>query len=681
MSLLSVGITGLNVSQTSLKVTGNNIANANNPAYSRQRVEIGTLPERFTGGGYIGNGASLEAISRLVDDILVKQIRLDTSSLNNLEVAGANLSQLDTLLADEFSSLGPAVDEFFAALSESSQNPSSEPARQVVLSKADNLAQTMSALTNRINQQSGTVNGQISSMTAQISSLAEGVAALNIKIANEVGRSGGDGEPNQLLDQREELLRQMYELVSISVVENNGFTDVFVGSGQPLVIGGNAASLGVERSQTNSSNLEVTFVDENGSSQVISSLLSGGQLGGYLEFREGLANDAINTLGLIAIGIAGSLNQQNSLGLDLDGNLGGNIFRDINDPTLLTQRVQINSNNSSPANQSMSVSITDITQLVASDYRLNVIDNDGSAPLDYQLIRLSDNSSTIINGVAGAQSIVVDGFSLDIPLSTQSNLALEDKFYISPTRGGSTDINVVMSRVQELAYAAPIVSDAAIGNTGDGLISAGRMLAIVDDADIALSPANPIYSSPGVLAGEVLIQFDSPTSYTVYENSNRTAPEILFTGTITPGQENSIFGNDIGDANFIGFQLEINGRPDAGDEYTISLNTNGSSDNRNAIALGALRNQDILDGGSSNFENTYGSLIERVGTTAAQAKISIEAAESLLQQSQANRDALSGVNLDEEAANLIKFEQTYNAAAQVINIARQLFDTLLSSLR
>jgi flagellar hook-associated protein 1 FlgK len=681
MSLLSVGITGLNVSQTSLKVTGNNIANANNPAYSRQRVEIGTLPERFTGGGYIGNGASLEAISRLVDDILVKQIRLDTSSLNNLEVAGANLSQLDTLLADEFSSLGPAVDEFFAALSESSQNPSSEPARQVVLSKADNLAQTMSALTNRINQQSGTVNGQISSMTAQISSLAEGVAALNIKIANEVGRSGGDGEPNQLLDQREELLRQMYELVSISVVENNGFTDVFVGSGQQMVIGGNAARLGVERSQTNSSNLEVTFVDENGSSQVISSLLSGGQLGGYLEFREGLANDAINTLGLIAIGIAGSLNQQNSLGLDLDGNLGGNIFRDINDPTLLTQRVQINSNNSSPANQSMSVSITDITQLVASDYRLNVIDNDGSAPLDYQLIRLSDNSSTIINGVAGAQSIVVDGFSLDIPLSTQSNLALEDKFYISPTRGGSTDINVVMSRVQELAYAAPIVSDAAIGNTGDGLISAGRMLAIVDDADIALSPANPIYSSPGVLAGEVLIQFDSPTSYTVYENSNRTAPEILFTGTITPGQENSIFGNDIGDANFIGFQLEINGRPDAGDEYTISLNTNGSSDNRNAIALGALRNQDILDGGSSNFENTYGSLIERVGTTAAQAKISIEAAESLLQQSQANRDALSGVNLDEEAANLIKFEQTYNAAAQVINIARQLFDTLLSSLR
>jgi flagellar hook-associated protein 1 FlgK len=681
MSLLGIGITGLNVSQTALQVTGNNISNANNPAYSRQRVELATLPEQLRGAGYVGAGAQLEDISRLVDDFLTKQIRLDTSSLNSLSVASANIGQLDTLLADEFSSLGPALGNFFAALSESSQDPSSEPARQVVLSQAAGLAQTLNTLTTRVDQQAGAVNSQLTSITAQVSSLAKGLAELNVKISDEIARSGGNAQPNQLLDQREELLRQLSELVSVNIVENDNSLDVFVGNGQPLIIGGTAASLDVVASKSDAGNLDVAFVDQNGDQQVISRFVSGGKLGGLLEFRGGVAGDVVNSLGLIAIGIADSVNQQNALGLDLDGNIGGNIFRDVNDSSLQGQRVRVDASNSNANNQSMLVAITDVSELVASEYVLNVVDNDGSAPLDYQLIRLSDNSSTFINGVSGAQSLLADGFSIDISAATQSNLALADKFYISPVGNAGNDIAVVMSRVQELAYAAPIVTDAVIGNTGEGIISAGSMLAIVDDADIALSPVNPLYSSPGVLAGEVLVQFDSATSYTVYENSNKTAPEILFSGSFTPGQQNNIFGDDSADANFTGFQLAISGIPQAGDEFTIKANANGSSDNRNAIAMGALRSQDILAGGSSNFENSYGSLIERVGTSAAQANISLSAAESLLQQSQASRDSMSGVNLDEEAGNLIKFEQTYNAAAQIINIARQIFDTLLSAVR
>lgn len=681
MSLLGIGITGLNVSQTALQVTGNNIANANNPAYSRQRVELTTLPEQLHGSGFVGSGAALEDISRLVDDFLTKQIRLDTASFNSLGAAAANNSQIDTLLADEFSSLGPALGGFFAALAESSQDPSSEPARQVVLSRANGLAQTLNTLTSRVNQQAEAVDGQISAITTQVSSLAKGLAELNVKIADEVARSNGHAQPNQLLDQREELLRQLSELVSIQTVENNDSLDVFIGNGQPLVVGGEAGSLGVVASKSQAGSLDVTFVDQNGGQQIVSRFISGGKLGGLMEFRGGVAADAVNSLGVIAIGIADSLNQQNALGLDLDGNLGGTIFRDINDIGLQGERVRVDASNSNPNNQSMTVAITDVPQLVASDYVLNIVDNDGSAPLDYQLIRLSDNSSSLINGVAGAQSIEADGFSIDISAATQSNLGLGDRFYISPVGNGGNDMAVVMSRVQELAYAAPVVTDGAIGNTGDGLISAGRMLAIVDDADIALAPANPLYSSPGVLAGELLIQFDSATSYTVYENSNKTAPEVLFSGSFTPGQQNSIFGDDSSSANFIGFQLEISGIPQAGDEFTVQLNANGSSDNRNAIAMGAIRNQDILAGGSSNFENAYGSLIERVGTSTAQATISFSAAESLLQQSQASRDAMSGVNLDEEAGNLIKFEQTYNAAAQIINIARQIFDTLLSAVR
>lgn len=680
MSLLGIGISGLNVSQTSLQVTGNNIANANNPGYSRQRIEQATLPEQLRGPGYVGAGAAIEDISRVVDEFLVKQIQLDTANFNSLEVAASNLAQIDGLLADNFSSLGPAISNFYAALAESAQDPASEPARQVVLSQAESLTQTLNTLASRVNQQTAVVNQQVSSLTAQVSSLATGLAQLNIKIGDEVAR-GSNGEPNQLLDQREELLRQISELVSVTVVENDNALDLYVGNGQPLVIGGTAASLSVAPSATSQGNLDVTYVDQNGDAQTITRFINGGKIGGLLEFRDDTAGEVTNSLGLIALGIADTLNQQNALGIDLDGDIGGDIFSDINAPGVMSQRVRIDAGNSNPTAQSMSVAITDVGQLNSSDYLLNVVDSDGSAPLDYQLIRLSDSSSTFINGTAGAQSLVVDGFSIDIPAATQSNLALGDKFYIAPTRSGAVDIAVTMNRVEDLAYAVPVVTDARIGNTGDGSISAGQMLSIVDDSDITFAPANPLYSAPGKLAGEVLIRFDSATDYTVYENSNQTSPEVLFSGSIIPGQRNSIFDTAPGDPNYIGFQVEIDGIPAAGDEFSIRLNSSGSSDNRNAINLGETRNLKALDGGTVNFENAYGSLIEAVGTQTAQAQISRDASESLLLQSQASRDSLSGVNLDEEAANLIKFEQSYNASAQIINIARQIFDTLLSAVR
>ena len=680
MGLLGIGITGLNVSQASLQVTGNNISNANNPAYSRQRVELATLPEQLRGPGFIGAGAILEDVSRTVDEFLTKQIQLDTSSFNNLDIFASNASQIDLLLADEFSSLSPAISNFFAALAESSQDPTSAPARQVVLSNAEGLAQTLNTLTGRVIQQSESVNGQLASLTSQVSSLTTALARLNVDIADEIARSGG-AQPNQLLDQREELLRQLSEFVAVTTVPNNDYLDIYVGNGQPLVIGGAAGSLGVSPSTNDPGSTEITFIDPNGATQEITDFVSGGKIGGLLEFQGGVASDTINALGRIAIGLAESLNQQNALGIDSDGNIGGNIFRDINDSSLIDNRVRVDSNNSDPGNQAMSVLITDVSELTTSDYRLIVVDNDGSAPLDYQLIRLSDNSATTINGVAGAQSLVVDGFSIDIPASTQGNLALGDEFLIIPTRDGATDIAVTMNRIEALAYAAPIVTDNALGNTGSGLISQGQMLSIVSDAEIAFAPTNPLYSAPGLLAGEVLIRFTSATDYTVYENSNQTAPEALFSGTIIPDQSNTIFDSAVGDPNYIGFQVEISGLPAAGDEYTISLNANGSSDNRNAIALSDIRSANTLDGGSVNFENAYGRLIEDVGTVTSQALISSSAAESLLTQSQASRDSIAGVNLDEEAANLIKFEQAYNASAQIINIARQIFDTLLGSLR
>ena len=676
MSLLNVGISALTTNQTLLQVTGNNISNAGVESYSRQRAEVSTRPEQLLGGSYQGAGNIVDNISRVVDQFLITQIQLDTSSRSSLETFARNMEQVDGLLSDDFSGLSATLSEFFAAIESSAQDPTSEPARQVVITQAESLALKINNLSGRVEQQLNSVDGQLRALSSQATTLAKGIASLNEGIADQVARGGG-AQPNQLLDQRDEMLRQLAEIVNISTVKDGNDLNVFVGNGLPLVTGLNALALDTQQGVDG---VEIMLVGRGSVSQRVTHLMSGGEMGGLLDFRE-VGGDLLNVIGRIGIGLADSVNQQNALGIDLDGNAGGTIFRDVNAGTIPQSRIIADGDNSAATLQNMAINITDVGQLTTSDYRLSVVDNDGAAPLDYRILRVSDNATTIVNGVAGAQSIAIDGFSIDISSATQANLALNDQFRIRPTRAGGADTTVDITRLQELAYSVPVVTDAKIGNNGTGVISSGEMLAIVDDSALALNPTNPIYQSAGVLAAPVLIQFTTATDYTVYETSDPFNPAVLFSGTIIPGQKNEIFGSQGTDPNFIGFQVTIDGAPQVNDEFTIDFNQNGSSDNRNAAALSGIRAQNILDGNSTNFENSYGSLIERIGTQTAQAKVGRDASESLLFQSQASRDSMAGVNLDEEAANLIKFEQAYNASAQLITVARQIFDTLLSSLR
>jgi flagellar hook-associated protein 1 FlgK len=676
MSLLNVGIGALTTNQKLLQVTGNNISNAGVESYSRQRAEVSTRPEQLLGGSYQGTGNTVDNISRVVDQFLITQIQLDTSSRSSLEAFARNMEQVDGLLSDDFSGLSAILSEFFAAIESSAQDPTSEPARQVVITQAESLALKINNLSDRVEQQLNFVDGQLRALSSQATTLAKGIASLNEGIADQVARGGG-AQPNQLLDQRDEMLRQLAEIVNISTVKDGNDLNVFIGNGLPLVTGFKALALDTQQGVDG---VNIMLVGRGSVSQRVTHLMSGGEMGGLLDFRE-VGGDLLNVIGRIGIGLADSVNQQNALGIDLDGNAGGTIFRDVNAGTIPQSRIIADGDNSAPTLQNMAINITDVGQLTTSDYRLSVVDNDGAAPLDYRILRVSDNATTIVNGIAGAQSIAIDGFSIDISSATQANLALNDQFRIRPTRAGGADTTVDITRQQELAYSVPVVTDAKIGNNGTGVISSGEMLAIVDDSALALTPANPIYQSAGVLAAPVLIQFTTATDYTVYETSDPFNPAVLFSGTIIPGQKNEIFGSQGTDPNFIGFQVTIDGAPQVNDEFTIDFNQNGSSDNRNAAALSGIRAQNILDGNSTNFENSYGRLIERIGTQTAQAKVGRDASESLLFQSQASRDSMAGVNLDEEAANLIKFEQAYNASAQLITVARQIFDTLLSSLR
>lgn len=666
--ILSIGVSGLNASQSAISTTGNNISNASTPGYSRQRVDLVPQPEQYTGVGYMGSGVKAASIQRIVDQFYISQLRSDTSTFKEMDFYATQMGQLDSLLADQSTGLSPSLQTFFADLQQASQDPTSIPVRQVVLSDAGSLSQRFGTLYQQLQTLSQSVGQKLTTLTGNATTLAQNIAKLNQKISEQAG--GPTVQSNALLDQREEAIRQLSEIVGVSVVQDGSMVNVFVGSGQPLVIGSRASTLGTAPSPFDQTQQVVTL-NAGSSAADVTQFLSGGNLGGVLKFQNGALSNAFNSLGQVAISLADAMNTQHKLGVDLNGAAGTNLFTDINSAAAIAGRALPSSTNT--GSDQPGVFISDPSALTASDYRLSF-----TSATAYTVTRLSDNT-TVSSGTLGVGQTVIpassdiDGFQIQV--SATPTFATGDSFSIQPTRLGAKNFTVALQTPEALALAQPIRTNAALSNTGGGAISQGVM---VPEYQAATAGANFNVANP--LTTPLLIRFTSATAYQILNNTNPAAPAAFvppLTGTITAGQNNIVQINDA--AGNPSFQLTLSGYPATGDTFTTSANSTGSSDNRNALALAGLDLVKAVQG--ITFSDAYGKLVSAVGATTASAKSSRDAADTLLSQSQANRDSVSAVNLDEEAANLIKFQQVYSASAQVISIGRSLFTTLLSAFQ
>jgi len=428
-------------------------------------------------------------------------------------------------------------------------------------------------------------------------------------------------------------------------------------------VGTQSNTLTTATSLSDPSRIDIVFQSAAGN-QIVSDFLTGGQIGGLLRFRDTNLANALNVLGRIAITFADVVNTQHQRGLDLEGNFGNPLFTDINSLALQSARVIPTSTNTGTAG--LGVTITDTSQLTTSDYQLNITAG------GYSLLRLSDSSVVASGAVVPATITTADGFQIDL---SSGAYAVGDRFTIQPTRLGARNIGVAIARPEELAFAQPVSTAASLTNRGGGAISAGVTLAVYQADGVTLQPT---FATANTLSPPVRVEFNTPP--TTFNIVNATTNAVITAGVaFTAGQDNTVTINDpvTGDAVY---SFVLSGNPAAGDTFNISYNLNGSSDNRNALALTSLGLTDTI-GGSLTFNEAYGQLVSAVGARTAELKIVRESADTLMTQAQATRDSISGVNLDEEAANLIRFEQAYNASAQVISIARSIFDTLLAAFR
>lgn len=622
--IFSIGNSALNAAYTALRTAGNNIANANTPGYTRQSVVLSPQTGSFTGNSYIGQGVRVAEIRRSYSEFLTGQAHQGAAAAAQADTRSTQLAQLTALFNDSSTGIGSAIDRFFAAAQDLAQRPGDAAVRQQMISAGTLLTQRFNDIGGRLQEMRDGADRQLRLETDTINRAAREIAELNDKIA--LARGSG-GLPNDLLDRRDAAIRQLNESVRVSEVEqSDGTINLFLGNGQPLVVGSKANPMSVRTDPRDPQQLQLG-VDSGGIFLAVQTdRLAGGRVAGLLQFRAQDLPQIENELGRLATSLAAAFNEQHRLGNDASGAPAGDFFA----PLSMSALAAVGNGN---AATSASVTLADPSQLQAADYR---IDYDGS---QYLLTRLTDNQQW----TSATPSFTQDGLAFSL---ANTPPAAGDSFIIRPYMGASADIKLAITLPRQVAAASPVQVTVPATNLG-GLV--------VDDLSVQGPTRNPALTNP------VSVVFTSASAYEI-----RSGATVLASGSYSAGSPIS----------YNGWSLTVRGTPAANDTLAIGATTGGSGDNRNALRLANVADRQLLDG--ATVAGGFAGIVSRLGGEAQGAQVFASAQSAIYESAVAAESAASGVNLDEEATRLIQYQQQYQAAAKIIAIGRTIFDEILS---
>ncbi|AZF01187.1 Flagellar hook-associated protein FlgK [Pseudomonas orientalis] len=680
MSLLSIGMSGLNAAQGSLSVLSNNIANANTSGYSRQQTTQNANANNPYGGVYIGSGTTLADVRRVYNEFLDAAYQNSTALSNDAKAYASQASAIDKTLSDKTTGMSSVLSAFFTAVQTAAANPSDVSARQVLLTSTQTLSNRFNSIAGQLNEQKQSINGQLGTMSDQVNQLTTSIASLNKQIT--LAQGSASSAPANLLDARNEAVRSLNELVGVTTSEKNGVFSVSTGTGQSLVLGDQSNTISAVSSNSDPSQYTIVLNAGGGTAIDLGNVLSGGSIGGLLRYRSDALMPAINDLGRIALATADTVNSQLGQGLDLNGDFGSSLFKDINSAAAIAQRSQGAMGNSSGSGN-LNVSISDASKLSTYDYKVTFTSGN-----NYTVMR-SDGKAMGAFDTNTTPPPVIEGFTL--ALDGKGPMAAGDSFKVSPTANGASAIGTELTDANKIAFAAPLLGESSKTNQGTGTFTPPSLTLPIDihgGADTAQLRTGIEHSMP------VKMVFGKPAAdgtqgYTL----NDAQGNSIGTGTIVPGQGNKITvdvpmrdanGALLVPAKSFKFDTTIGGAPANGDSTTFSFNASGKSDNRNAQALLDLQTKATVGladaGGGVSLVTANSRLVSTVGAKAASANTDTSATGALLKANQDARNSVSQVNLDEEAGDMIKFQQYYTASSQIIKAAQETFSTLINSL-
>jgi flagellar hook-associated protein 1 FlgK len=662
-NLLSIGKTGLLAAQAGLTTTGHNISNSNVAGYSRQAVVQQSAQAQNLGNGFMGNGTDVAEVKRYYDNFLATQVRSAQSSTSSLDAFNGQISQIDDMMADSTSGVSPVLQDFFKGVQDLSANPTSTASRQSLLSSASSLAARFQGMSARLTEISDGVNSRISADVNSINTYAHQIAALNDSISS-LG-SSDTMAPNDMLDQRDQLVNQLNTIVNATVTPGDrGTISVSIGAGQPLLVGSHVFDLAVTSAPTDPGRVEVGYNTGAGKVTVLpDTALTGGELGGLMDFRSSTLDETQKSLGRIALGVATAFNTQNSQGQDLNGAMGGDVFK-VGLPA-----INPDVRNNPTSTTALTATVSDASQLTTSDYSVR---SDGT---NFTVVRLSDGKQTAITPYPQLVPQTVDGVDYTITGAA----AAGDNFTVKPTLNGAADFSVVLTDRSKIAAGGlPLSAASATLNTGNAAIGTLTV-------DKNFMTANPLNGQMTInpLAAPVTLTYSAATA-------TLSGFPVTADVTVTSGGVDTVYPADPaglpldipytpGDTvHFSGINVPFSGTPADLDQFTISPVAGGVGDNRNALLMGKLQTTNTLEGGKTTFQGAYAETVAFIGNKTREMQTNGDASTALLAQTTKSQQDVSGVNLDEEAANMLRYQQAYQACGKVMQIASTLFDVLLT---
>ncbi|MBL8376940.1 MAG: flagellar hook-associated protein FlgK [Burkholderiales bacterium] len=629
MSTIAIGLSGLRAAQTAIATTSHNISNAGTPGFSRQGVTLATNLPQYTSTGFIGQGVSAAAVTRSYSGFLEVQAR--EAQTQNAQTRGLaeRLGALDRVLSDPSTGIGAALDGFMSAVNTAAAQPGDVAARRTLISGADLLAARFRDTAAQVAGLRGAVNDQLDQSVAGINAITVRLAELNDRITEAM--SLGTQPPNDLLDTRDAMLRSLSDQLRVSAVPlADGALNVFLSNGQALVLGARSFDLATQADIYDPRD-RVVGVQISGTFRPFDeAALSGGALGGALAFRREALDPAENALGRMALGFAEAVNEQHGVGVDRAGALGGALFG-VGTP-------QAYGRSGNTGNAQLNATVIDAGLLTTSDYR---IDYDGA---NYNVLRLADGQRQSFAALPAS----FDGVAVSL---ASGSMNVGDSFEIQPSRGAALSMTTLIRDPARVAAALPVRGAIDPANGGAGSL---RVAGVTPPAGVNLTQT-------------VSITFTSPTTFDV-SGTGTGNPTGL---TYTPGMTIA----------YNGWSARLDGVIVAGDRFSVGANVGGSGDNGNLLALAGLDRVRLFEGGTATVGDAFAQLVASVGNQAHAAEIGASAQGAVLDQANAAVASIAGVNLDEEAANLIKHQQAYQAAGRVIATANEMFDEILAILR
>ena len=623
-NLLATGSSALIAFQRALSTVGHNVANINTPGYSRQRVEFEARDATYFGYGYQGNGVQIVDVRRMADSLATSRLLDSGGELARLQQLSTLSSRLDQLFSEKATGISAPWSSFFDSVNALSSNAAGSADRESVLAQANALVTRFRQIDQHLDGLDIEVNAGLTAATDEVNRLAKEIAQLN-------GQIGGSSSPSgDLLDRRDQLISELVAFTGgNAATQDGGLVNVFSAGGQPLVVGATASTLVTVPDPYRPERLQVAL-ETNGQRVTLDKRALGGQIGGLVEFRTTVLDPAMAELGRIATSLAQTFNEGHRAGMDQYGQMGADFF------TLPAPRLSSNANNT--GNASLTTSVGSVGGLNAQNVLLRF---DGAA---WVATHPDTGANIPMTGTGtAADPLVVNGIEVVLASGTP---AANDRFLLQPTAGAAGNLGVAITDPGRIAAATPVKATTDLANTGSGKLSG---LKVTDAANAGLlAPAD--------------IEFIDATQYTI----NGTGPFAY-----TPGQTIA----------YNGWSVVLDGAPAAGDTFSVGPTGANSSDNGNAKLLSNLDDARVLNGGTLTLNGAIGGLTTQVGSAARQADYSAQAQQVIHDQAQAARDAVSGVNLDEEAADLMRLQQAYQAASQIIATADTLFQSLLAATR